>query len=214
MTIRDRAGELFDREFRAAGWTDRDFDSYNGWTLREAVTSIAEDGEEAAVRRILSMCGAGPGQLDPGTGEITDPALDRCMEVIRDARQNQPRNGGNMTGMPRRFELGEPFRASQTSPEGTIIVRRAIAYGYGAKFRSPSPCCARGSLIDAALWAGTGQHVTCNGCGWKWDVYLAAPDGIRLPQQARDAAHPQIHCDRAEWVSRGFGKRPYNKKKT
>lgn len=113
---------------------------------------------------------------------------------------------------PRRFELLAPYQRSSLAPAGTVVVRYATAWGYGARFRTTSPCCYRASLIDAALWAGTGKHVTCTGCGWKWDVYLATGAG-RLPQLPRDAAHPVISCDRAEWVSRGFGTRPYQKHK-
>lgn len=117
-----------------------------------------------------------------------------------------------MSNPPQRFELGETFRASQLPPRGTTVVRVAVVHGYGAKFRSPSPCCGRSSLIDAAWWGGTGQLVTCNGCKWKWEVFLAL-GATRLEQQPRDAAHPHIHADRAEWVSTGHGTRPYHRRK-
>jgi hypothetical protein len=119
------------------------------------------------------------------------------------------------TTAPLRFEIGEQFSLSRASRRGTVIVRQATPYGFGARFRTTSPCCGRGSLIDAAMTAGTpaGELVTCRGCGWKWATYLAL-DGERLPELPRDAIHPHIRCNQAEWVSRGFGTRPYRKRRT
>ncbi len=86
--VRVRARRLFDETFRAAGWTDEDFRSFNGWAIREAIIAIAAGGEQAAVEKILAQyggIGAMP-RLDPATGTITNPLLDRCMDVIREAR--------------------------------------------------------------------------------------------------------------------------------
>jgi hypothetical protein len=111
-------------------------------------------------------------------------------------------------GTPHRFELGERYRASQASLRGTIVVRTAEPYGFGARFTTTSPCCRAVSRIDAvdASWGDTGTFVTCSGCGWKWTVHLAL-DGTRLPRIPGDAAHPHIKANQAEWVSRGFGTR-------
>lgn len=109
--------------------------------------------------------------------------------------------------MTRRFELNEPYRNIWLGPKGTTVVRPAKAWGYDAFFETPSPCCGRFSRICAVTWAGIGSDVTCRGCGWKWHVYLAGPDGKRLESLPRNAGHPHIRADRAEWVSSGWGAR-------
>lgn len=84
--IRRAAGKLFDERFRAAGWTPDDLVSYTGVSLRRAVTAIAAGGEAAAMREIISEHMITPPVLDPETGKITDPLLDRCLAIIADAR--------------------------------------------------------------------------------------------------------------------------------
>jgi hypothetical protein len=85
--IRETAGRLFDEKFRTAGWTGADFDSYAGWSIRQAVIAIAAGGEPAAVQQILSAyvtVGAIPQLRADGT--VFHPLLDRCMAVIRESR--------------------------------------------------------------------------------------------------------------------------------
>jgi hypothetical protein len=78
---------LFDQKFRAAGWTDADFRSYSGWSIRQAVTGIAAGGEVAAVQQVLGawrLPHRPPGAL-----------FDGCMAVIQEARHAQfPGNSG------------------------------------------------------------------------------------------------------------------------
>lgn len=74
--IREIAGHLFDEQI-AASWTDRDRDSFNGWSIRQAVLAIAAGGEEAGLGQILAGCNSWPGSDLPG----------RCMTVIEQARQ-------------------------------------------------------------------------------------------------------------------------------
>lgn len=115
---------------------------------------------------------------------------------------------------PRRYGLDEPFRRSQLGLAGTTVVRIAVPYGYGDRFRTPSPCCGRTSLISAvdASYHGSGSFVTCRGCQWKWAVHLALGE-TRLRDVPPDARHPHITADRAEWVSRGSGTRPYRRRR-
>lgn len=119
-----------------------------------------------------------------------------------------------MTGTtgPRRFELGQAYRNSQVSPKGTIVVTRAGTWGSGAYFQTRTPCCSLPARIDAATWAGTGAPYVCRGCGWKWAVHLAL-GAERLGQVARDARHPHIKADRAEWESTGTGTRPHRRRR-
>jgi hypothetical protein len=94
-SIRAKAGELFEEKFRKAGWTDQDFSSYAGWRIQETVRAIAAGGEQAAVAAILSMFSARLPRLDPATGRISDIMLERCMDVIQEARHAQfPGNTG------------------------------------------------------------------------------------------------------------------------
>jgi hypothetical protein len=71
------AERLFGEKFRAAGWTDSDFNSFPGGSIQQAVIAIAAGGEQAAMRQILSM---------HATGQLSDAVLDRCTEVIQEAR--------------------------------------------------------------------------------------------------------------------------------
>jgi hypothetical protein len=58
-------------------------------------TVIAAGGEQAAVAAILSMFSARLPRLDPATGRISDIMLERCMDVIQEARHAQfPGNTG------------------------------------------------------------------------------------------------------------------------
>lgn len=86
QAVRDLAGELFDQAFRAAGWTDADFSSFAGFCIRQGVIAIAEGGEAAGMRAVINAHILSPPSLDPATGKVTDPLLDQCMTVIRDAR--------------------------------------------------------------------------------------------------------------------------------
>lgn len=112
---------------------------------------------------------------------------------------------------PRRFGLGEPYRASQTAPGGTIVVKYATPWGFGAMFATVTPCCNISARVNAELWAGTGAPYTCRRCGWKWEVFLAR-GAVRLEQLPRGTRHPRIRADRAEWVSTGHGTRPRRRK--
>jgi hypothetical protein len=85
--IRGAAARLFDEAFTAAGWTENDLHSYDGWCLREGVIATAAGGEAAAMRKIIGAHTMTLPQLDPETGQVTDPLLDRCMEVIAGARR-------------------------------------------------------------------------------------------------------------------------------
>lgn len=84
--VREKAGRLFDEQFRAAGWTDEDLASFNGFCIREGVIAIAAGGEAAAVRQVLNAHTMSPPHFDPATGQVTDPLFDRCMAVIKAAR--------------------------------------------------------------------------------------------------------------------------------
>ena len=84
--VRGRAGRLFDEQFRAAGWTDKDLASFTGHCVREGVIAIAAGGEAAAMRQIINAHMLVPPHFDPETGQVTDPLLDRCMAVIQAAR--------------------------------------------------------------------------------------------------------------------------------
>jgi hypothetical protein len=115
------------------------------------------------------------------------------------------------TAEPRRFGLGERYQHSSLAPRGTIVVKAAKPWGYDAMFATITPCCHLAARVNAAIWAGTGAPYTCRGCGWKWEVFLAQ-DGTRLqPGLPRDARHPHIKANQAEWVSRGYGTRPYRR---
>jgi hypothetical protein len=120
----------------------------------------------------------------------------------------------NTQETPRRFELGDRFRVSQASARGTVVVRAAEPYGFGARFTTASPCCSENSRIDAidASWGGAGTHVICRGCGWKWIVHLTR-DGTRITGLPETAAHPDIRADRAEWVSQGYGRRVHRRRR-
>jgi hypothetical protein len=118
---------------------------------------------------------------------------------------------------PRRFELGEEYRSGQLAPRGTTVVRPATPWGQRACFATSTPCCNAGVRVNAASLAAppgeaAWEHVTCRGCKWKWKVYLAW-GAQRLATVDRDARHPGIRCDRAEWESRGHGTRPYTRRK-
>lgn len=108
------------------------------------------------------------------------------------------------TAQPLRYGLGEIPDSLKMGRKGTIVVRPAIAAGDADKFRTTSPCCEMGSLVSAAIFAGIGKLVTCRECGWKWDVWLSF-SGKRLPLLDREARHPNIQCNEAEWVSKGYG---------
>lgn len=108
---------------------------------------------------------------------------------------------------PRRIGIGEPFRPAQAAGAGTIIVREAAPYGTRAVFATQTPCCSRNAQVNAVAWGAMGAPHTCADCGWKWYVYLAL-DGQRIPDPPRDARHPDISADQAEWESRGFGREP------
>ncbi len=84
--VRDKAGRLFDEQFRAAGWTDEDLASFNGHCIREGVIATAAGGEAAAMRQIIGAHTMSLPHFDPATGQVTDPLLDRCMAVIQVAR--------------------------------------------------------------------------------------------------------------------------------
>ena len=108
---------------------------------------------------------------------------------------------------PRRFGLGEPFRPAQAAEAGTIIVMPAAPFGQRAVFATRTPCCQRNAQVSAVSWGAAGAPHTCADCGWKWTVYLAL-NGQRIADPPRDARHPAIAADQAEWVSRGFGREP------
>jgi hypothetical protein len=87
--VREAAGRLFDEKFRAAGWTEDDLHSFSAFCLRKGAAAIAAGGETAGMQQIISayfLAGAIP-QLDPETGQMTSPLLDRCMAVINEARE-------------------------------------------------------------------------------------------------------------------------------
>ena len=81
--IRESAGRLFDEAFAAIGWSEED---YGVWAIRQAVVAIAAGGEAAAMRQVLDHHTFTLPQVDPATGRIRDPLLERCMAVIRQAR--------------------------------------------------------------------------------------------------------------------------------
>ena len=88
MTIRAEAERRFREKFEAAGWTDADFASYNGWCIEQAVIRIATGGEAAAMQEILGAhAGAGAFPRVAADGTVTHPLLDRCLAVIREARE-------------------------------------------------------------------------------------------------------------------------------
>jgi hypothetical protein len=111
-----------------------------------------------------------------------------------------------------RIEMDQGYSNSQLGTAGTTVVRYARRYGeQPALFTTTAPCCYGSYRIDAWLWAGTGKHITCRDCGWKWDVYLARYD-TRLDVIPRAGEGQRVNANRAEWVSRGFGTRPYHRK--
>jgi hypothetical protein len=121
--------------------------------------------------------------------------------------------------VPRRYEIGERFNLSAAAVPGTVIVRVARPYGFGAQFATDTPCCRHGARINAidATYRGHGDPAsagvfkTCPGCGWKWTVRLAL-NGRQLDQLPADAGHPRIGANQAEWISRGSGTRPYRRR--
>jgi hypothetical protein len=93
--IRAGAERLFREKFEAAGWSEQDFGSFHGYCIEQAVIRIAAGGEPAAVQEIIGMhAGLGAMPRVDATGQVSHPLLDRCLEVIREARAATAREDG------------------------------------------------------------------------------------------------------------------------
>ena len=113
-----------------------------------------------------------------------------------------------ITPAPPRIGIGEPFRPAQAAGAGTIIVREAVPFGTRAVFATKTPCCGEPARVDAVKWGSAGFPHICRACGWCWLVFLADEAGQRIGDVTPGTVHPRIGADRAEWVSRGFGREP------
>lgn len=110
--------------------------------------------------------------------------------------------------VPARFGFGARFDPAAAAVAGTVFVRPAAVYGFRAVFATQTPCCREAARIDAAKWGADGFPHICRACGWCWLVFLADEAGQRTGDLKPGTWHPRIAADRAEWVSRGFGREP------
>ena len=191
--VRAEAERLFRARFEAAGWTEEDFASFNGYCIEQAVIRIAAGGEAAAMQEIIGMhAGLGAMPRVDAAGHGQPPAAG---PVPDGHPRGQSSRGSRHAGSGDRDEhrpgaadqrgLGAAGRRGSAGPRAPETVILPLAYGNPDGWSSVTP-----PFSHPDLPYGWQLHSAQHPAGG-WYYALTAPDGWQLH------SHPQWQSPRA-----------------